>query len=152
MSLLKLARKVRTFFKIDNKKKKIFIKTFILTGINRYSILNSEFKMLAKKIGTSKKESSYEIDNESYIKAKEIGEIVKIVSKHTPWESLCLVQAMTAQKLLKEENISSTLYLGVKKENDNMVAHAWLRCGNYYVTGGNGYGYASVAKFSNEDT
>ena len=28
-----------------------------------------------------------------------------------------------------------------------MIAHAWLRCGQIYVTGGDGQGYAVVAKF-----
>ena len=31
-----------------------------------------------------------------------------------------------------------------------MKAHAWIRCGKMYITGGNGAGYATVAKFSNE--
>ena len=32
-------------------------------------------------------------------------------------------------------------------EEEKMVAHAWLRCGEMYVTGGNGEGYAIVSKF-----
>ena len=54
-------------------------------------------------------------------------------------------------KYIKEKEISTTLYLGVKKDSDNnMLAHAWLRCGDYYVTGGaNKEGYAVVAKFAN---
>ena len=40
--------------------------------------------------------------------------------------------------------------LGVKKDNNNqMLAHAWIRCGDYFVTGGgNRHGYAVVAKFA----
>ena len=65
------------------------------------------------------------------------------------WESKCLVRAMTARKLLKEAGIHSTLYLGVGKDEGKMIAHAWLRCGQMYVTGGNGSSYAMVAKFRN---
>jgi hypothetical protein len=54
---------------------------------------------------------------------------------------------MTARKLLMKKHISSTLYLGVGKDNDQMIAHAWLRCGNMYVTGGDGKNYSMVAKF-----
>ena len=46
-----------------------------------------------------------------------------------------------------KRGVNTTLYLGVGKEDGNMVAHAWLRCGQLYVTGGNGNGYAMVAKF-----
>ena len=52
-------------------------------------------------------------------------------------------------KLLKEAGIHSTLYLGVGKDEGKMIAHAWLRCGQMYVTGGNGSSYAMVAKFRN---
>ena len=76
--------------------------------------------------------------------------IVTTISKYTLWESLCLVQALTVQKMLKKRNISTTIYLGVNKLNNEMKAHAWIRCGKMYITGGNGAGYATVAKFSNE--
>ena len=39
------------------------------------------------------------------------------------------------------------MYLGCGTEDDKMVAHAWLRCGEMYVTGGDGEGYAVVSKF-----
>ena len=32
-------------------------------------------------------------------------------------------------------------------EAEKMVAHAWLRCGKMYVTGGDGTGYSIVDKF-----
>lgn len=81
--------------------------------------------------------------------AKRVGIHVNRITQHTMWESKCLVRAMTARKLLKQKGIHSTLYLGVGKEDGKMVAHAWLRCGQLYVTGGNGDGYAMVAKFKN---
>ena len=72
------------------------------------------------------------------------------VAKRVPWESKCLVQAMVAQRLLRDYRIESTLYLGVSRDMDEggkMVAHAWVRCGPYSVCGGTGEGYATVARF-----
>jgi len=72
------------------------------------------------------------------------------VAARIPWESKCLVQGMVAQRLLRDQGIHSTLYLGVgrdKEDNERMVAHAWVRCGPYSVCGGDGEGYAAVAKF-----
>ena len=52
--------------------------------------------------------------------------------------------------MLKSKNISTTIYLGVRKEGNEMKAHAWLRCGEYYVTGGAIRDqYTVVAKFAN---
>jgi hypothetical protein len=35
----------------------------------------------------------------------------------------------------------------VKRDNGKMVAHAWIRTGEFYLTGGDGTDYAMVAKF-----
>lgn len=146
-----LFRKIKTFFKIKNKNKLDFIKAFIYMGYFRAFILFIPFNKLRKRMGKVKEESPEEVSEEIYMKARRIARIVGIVSSHTPWESKCLVQALTAQKMLNKQGISTTLYLGVKKDNNNqMLAHAWIRCGNYFVTGGvNKQGYAVVAKFTN---
>lgn len=146
------ARKIKTYIlTISTKEKLLFIEAFLLTGIMRYKILKTPFNKLKIQLGEYNKESAEEVSIETYKKAKQIRWIVTHISQHTPWESLCLVQAMTVQKMLKKRNISTTIYLGVNKDKNNeMKAHAWIRCGQMYITGGNGTGYATVAKFSNE--
>lgn len=146
-----MIRKINTFIKIDFKSKYKFGKVFLYMGIARAFILFVPFNKLRKSMGKIKEESPDEVDINTYKQARDISEVISIVSRHTPWESKCLVQAFTAQKMLKEKGISTTIYLGVKKDKDNnMLAHAWIRCGKYYVTGGsNKEGYAVVAKFAN---
>ena len=39
------------------------------------------------------------------------------------------------------------MYLGCGMDRGKMVAHAWLRCGRMYVTGGDGTGYSVVDRF-----
>ena len=145
-------RKLNTFlFKISIKEKLLFLEAFILTGVMRFKILKIPFNKLNQQLGTYNEESSKHVDKEQYKTVKQIRSTVVHISKHTPWESLCLVQAMTVQKMLKKRGISTTVYLGVNKDtSNNMKAHAWIRCGEIFVTGGDGTGYATVAKFSNE--
>ncbi|EOU1702928.1 lasso peptide biosynthesis B2 protein [Clostridium perfringens] len=133
-----LIRKIKTFFKIDFKSKIMFVKAFILCGFYRFIILNVSFSKVKKLLGEKGKESEFEIDIDNYKIVKEVSFIVKLASYNTPWESKCLVQAMTAQKILNDKGIKTTLYLGVAKEKNNMVAHSWLRYGQMFVTGGNG--------------
>ena len=145
-------RKVKTFItKIDNESKFDYIRAYIYTGIARAYILFVPFNKLKKKMGKVKAESPEEVDIDIIKKAKKVSWIVTTAASHTPWESKCLVQALTAQKLLKRKGISTTIYLGVKKDRkNNMLAHAWIWCGSYYVTGGyNREGYAVVAKYAN---
>ena len=106
------------------------------------------FNKLKMNLGNHNEESKSEASKEEYEIARKIRNAVVNTSKYTPWESLCLVQSMTVQKMLSKRNIHSTLYLGVNKdENNEMKAHSWIRCGQMYVTGGDGSSYATVAKF-----
>lgn len=145
-----LVRKTKTFFTIDNKLRIEFIQAIIYAGIYRAFILFVPFNKLRKRMGKHKEESVEKVDIETYKKARHISWVVTLIASKTPWESKCLVQALTAQKMLKKLDVSTTLYLGVRKEKDGMAAHAWLRCGEYYVTGGAIRDqYAIVARFAN---
>lgn len=136
-------------FKLSIKEKLLFVEAFFLTGLMRAKILKVPFNKLKEELGTYNTESADDVVLDDYKIAKIVRDVVVTISKFTPWESLCLVQAMTVQRMLKKRGISTTIYLGVNKENKNMVAHAWIRCGQMFVTGGDGSGYATVAKFSN---
>jgi hypothetical protein len=85
---------------------------------------------------------------EEYI--RRISWAIDVLSRRTPWESKCLVQAITAKILLRRKLLPNTLYLGVAKDgNDKMIAHAWTRTGCRIVTGGYGLdAYTVVATFA----
>lgn len=57
-------------------------------------------------------------------------------SRRVPWRSVCFDQAVAAKWMLRRRALPSTLYLGVARDAQReMLAHAWLRCGDVYVTG-----------------
>ncbi len=126
------------------------VKTVFLTAVARFRIYFFKGSKLHKYLGKPG-ESTFEdlqtrrdIGNMLYVIDK-----VARVAKRVPWQSKCLVQAMVAQRLLRDYNIKSTLYLGVSRDEESgkMIAHAWVRCGSVYICGGKGEGYAVVAKF-----
>lgn len=150
LSFYQWIKRINKFlFKLSIEEKLLFIEAFFLTGLMRAKILKVPFNKLKKELGTYNTESADDVVLGDYKIARIVRNVVVTISKFTPWESLCLVQAMTVQRMLKKRGISTTIYLGVNKENKNMVAHAWIRCGQMFVTGGDGSGYATVAKFSN---
>ena len=95
------------------------------------------------------KESPFIDENENTF-INRVGWAIQIVSRYTPWESKCLVQAITGKILLRHRRLQNTMYLGVAKDKgDQMIAHAWLRSGNKLVTGGrNSSMFTVVAKFA----
>lgn len=113
----------------------------------RLCLLFVPMERIEKMMGVRGEESTWEETPENLWTAKLVGFHVNRVTEHLPLKRKCYVRALTARKILMKKNINSTLYMGVGKENGNMIAHAWLRSGNIYVTGGIGTGYAVVAKF-----
>lgn len=141
-----MLRRVVDFIRL-NHEKKMTLQAYMYAAFYRICILTIPMTKLEKMLGERGEESCEEESREHVRMAKLVRFHVNRVASHTPWESKCLVRAMTARKLLEKHHISSTLYLGVGKENGKMVAHAWLRSGRLYVTGGNGSQYGMVAKF-----
>lgn len=130
-----------------NKRKKMYLEALFYAAIYRFLILIFSSTFLEKRMGVRGEESEREIAKEAVNKGREIGYVVNWVCKRTPWESKCLVRALTAQRMLRKRRISSTLYLGCGKMDGKLVAHAWIRSGSQFLTGGNGDEYTMVAKF-----
>jgi hypothetical protein len=136
-------------FITDNQFKTETLLSYLYSAVFRVQILLIKPKYLRKNWGEEGKESELQEPREIYKYAASVSRIVDRICTKTAWESKCLVRALTAQKLLLRKDLHSTMYLGCKLEDGKMVAHAWLRCGEMYVTGGNGAeaGYAIVDKF-----
>ncbi|SCY64882.1 lasso peptide biosynthesis B2 protein [Butyrivibrio sp. INlla14] len=133
-----------------NEHKSVTLKAWVLSAYYRFQMLYEDTRKLNKKWGIEGEESAEDVSMDEYRYCKKVSYAVNQVCSKTRWESKCLVRALTAQKLLAEKGIESTMYLGVKEDgNHKMVAHSWIRVGKVFVTGGNGVadGYAVVDKF-----
>lgn len=140
-------RSVYHFIK-DNKYKKLTIEAYLYSAVFRILILLVPPKKLEQHMGERDMQSAETETIEHYRTCRAISFVTNRICDKTSWESKCLVRALTAQRMLKKRHIPSTLYLGVGLTEDNkMIAHAWIRCGELYLTGGNGKDYAQVACF-----
>jgi len=148
--LYQLIKKTKKFLKLSLRDRGLLIETFILAGIVRFAILFLPFYKVAGFAGKYKEESPELLNDIEKANMNKITWAVSVVSRYTPWESKCFVKALTAQIMLKKRKVSTTLYLGVAKdEKNNPIAHAWLRSGTDIITGGSGYkSFTQVAKFA----
>ena len=139
-------------FLFRTKRRSLTIKAIFYAAVARFRIRFFPGSKLHRYLGENGVETPAEelIDKELRRNFRFVADRVASAAKRMPWESKCLVQAMVAQRLLRDYGMKSTLYLGVgrdEKENGKMVAHAWVRCGIHYVCGGTGEGYGVVATF-----
>ncbi|HDR3888953.1 TPA: lasso peptide biosynthesis B2 protein [Bacillus cereus] len=132
---MNIINKAKAFLSFDMGTKLLLIEAFFYLGWAR--ILKSiPFSKAAPILGIHMAETSLNYDESEKITLRKISQAVHMMSRYTFWESQCLVKAIAAMKMLEKRQIESTLYLGTAKdETGNMIAHAWLRSGPFYITG-----------------
>ena len=138
-----LARKIKKFFKLSFKEKRLFFEAYFFVGIMRAAILAVSFKRLTRSLEHQK--SGLEISPLDYKEiqtALSVGKAIRMASANTPWESTCLAQSLAARRMLQRRDIPGVFYLGVAKNEEGrekMKAHSWSQCGDVIITGGDGY-------------
>jgi hypothetical protein len=119
-------------------------------GVARLAVLALPFRWIAYRLGHHMAELPASTEPGHLQTARRVSWAVSAMSRHTPWRNTCLAQAIAAHRLLRERGVLSTLYLGLDKdEAGNLQAHAWLRCGDVFVTGRKGMeNYTVVSTFA----
>lgn len=132
---------------------RLFLETFFQLGMAR-SLIALPFSRISPILGKHMDETpqNSNLSSVQIQQVKNIRHAIEVVSKYTFWESKCMVKAITAMFMLKRRGIESTLYLGTAKEKGNLTAHAWLRSGDFYVTGSDVMKkFTVVAKFAKKN-
>lgn len=111
----------------------------IALAVMRVAIRTLPFRVIARLLRLERIRSP-EPHGRGDARAAEIGWALRAAAAHTPWESTCLVQALAGAAILRRRRIPSTLSLGVAREaaDRQLIAHAWLRCGDEVLTGDEG--------------
>lgn len=138
-----MVNKIRKFTTLSVEEKKLFLEAYVTLGIMRTAILTISFKRLTRSLEHSPiKVETTVLDEHQMNIAKKVGEAITRTSAYTPWESACLAQSLTAQKMLQKRGIPGVFYLGAAKDEESkgkIIAHAWSQCGDEIITGGNGH-------------
>ena len=138
-----MIQKFKKFTKLSSEEKKLFIEAYATLGMMRTAILAISFKRLTRSLEHVAKKKELVTLNEKEMKtAQKVGQAIMRASAYTPWESACLAQSLTAQKMLQKRGIPGVFYLGAMKDEESkekMKAHAWSQCGDTIITGGGGH-------------
>ncbi|TVQ01111.1 MAG: lasso peptide biosynthesis B2 protein [Balneolaceae bacterium] len=129
---------IRIFWKKPFTEKWMLTRVFLLLAFFRVLILFFPFKTIARYLGEQGKETtSVDVYSSSHEFMENTARFISNMSRLVPWESKCLVQAAAGKVMLNRKGIESTVYFGVKKNNEAALeAHAWLRVGPKIILGG----------------
>ncbi len=138
-----MIQKFKKFTKLPSEEKKLFLEAYKMLGIMRAAILTVSFKRLTRSLDHKPNKEEITALNEKELKtAVLVGQAINRASAYTPWESACLAQSLTAQRMLQKRGIPGVFYLGVAKDEGSqkkMKAHAWSQCGETIITGAKGH-------------
>lgn len=119
-----------------------------LLGLAKVLILTVSFKRLHPWLGDSAEIKPLRplIDPTQCNKAKRISHVIRIAARYTPWDSNCFPQAIVARIVLGLYKIPYAMHLGVKRDpaDHALQAHAWVCCGQTYVTGGPSFDHFTI--------
>jgi hypothetical protein len=135
--------KIKKFSKLPLEEKKLFLEAYMRLGMMRTAILTISFKRLTRDLEhLPKKEEITALNDKEISLAIKVGQSITRAAAYTPWESACLAQSLTAQKMLQKRGIPGVFYLGAAKDEESkekMKAHAWSQCGDTIITGAKGH-------------
>jgi len=150
-----LLRPLRRFFGLDAERRRLFLQACVRLGRVRFALRSTPFRQLIAGLAVQRGAVAPTAPQPAALQqAQAIGWAVRAASRYTPWSSSCLVQVLAAQQMLRERAIPGAIYIGAAPgERDagvvGLEAHAWLRCGEQFITGEAGHQrYTVVSTFS----
>ena len=138
-----MIRKIKKFTALSPKERALFIEAYYTLGVMRAAILRVSFKHLTRSLEHRANRAEVPVLDDAQMQtALAVGQAIRQAAAYTPWESACLAQSLTAQRMLKKRGIPGVFYLGAAKDEEGeakMRAHAWSKCGESIITGGSGH-------------
>jgi hypothetical protein len=147
--------RVHKFAALDWQRKKLLVQAWLLLGYLKLLLRRKPFKKLVAGLEMHREPVVQSpLDPESQEMARVVGWAVRVAANQTPWKSTCLVQVLAAQRMLQNCAIPGVFYLGAATgsnavEGVALDAHAWLKCGDEFITGERGHErFTVVSAFS----
>lgn len=102
------------------------------------------FRRISPTLGTPMSVAESGLNDRQQQMTRDISWAIAAASGHLPIGAVCIHQAIAAKHMLSSRHIPNTLYLGTRKKDGALEAHAWVMSGEIPVTGAQGRSQFSV--------
>ena len=131
----KIARKVLRFSRFPKAVKLLFVEALFTSLWVKISLKFFPFKRVLTWQGAVNKESDRNPQPDTLFIRKNIKTALQLCNRYSLWPTECYTLSLTGKLLLRRRNISSTIYIGFKKDEGKYKGHAWLRANDIYISG-----------------
>lgn len=126
-----MIRVLKKFFKLPFRDKLLLGEAIAFLFLAKLLILILPFKHCIKTFNNEK----CIVQDLDVNQLKGIRNAVSRANKLAFWKNICLVKSFAGKWMLQRRKIQSKLFLGVNIDNKKeLVAHAWLKVGEFEVT------------------
>ena len=130
---------LRRFLAIPQKRKLLLAEALLSLLTARLAMLFVPFRSIAAWLGEAGVETPPEAASDQIDVAREISLAIAVMARRVPWDGRCLAQALAATRMLRRRGLEGTVSFGAARlDGEGFSAHAWLRFGPLFVTGGAG--------------
>ncbi len=112
----------------------LFCEAWVLIALSRLILVFIPFRKILPLLGTQV--TLHEEVDKTKNEFQYIRSAIARACRYSFWRTECFEQALCAKLMLKLRKKRSTIYFGVKNEENEFSAHAWLICNNEIITGG----------------
>jgi hypothetical protein len=131
-----LLKKIRSFAAMPWSTKWLFAEAVFTAAYVKATLLFLPFRKVALWLGALKGEPDAPAMPYQLSLVKKISFAIKLCDRYAPWPTECYTRSLTAKIMLKRRKLPSTLYFGLRKDEQNSLhGHAWLQCSGIIVTG-----------------
>ncbi len=113
----------------------LFTEAWLLLAFARLMLLFIPFRSIAKVLGQTMQQAPAQLLQNPQL-PHAVGRAILRAGNRSPWRTKCFEQAIAAKIMLQLRGIKSTVYFGINKTTNEMLAHAWLTVNNSIITGG----------------
>lgn len=128
--------RLRKFAALPQTKKLCLLEGVFLVTVLRLTVLIVPFRIIADWIGNDGNDRKFSHDPANFDLLRNVKWAVRTAFSNISGDRRCLVQALTAYSMLRRRGIPGTIFYGLTKdESGKLKAHAWLRSGDWVITG-----------------
>jgi hypothetical protein len=117
--------KIKKFISLPKEEKTLFLEALFTSFLIRIYLLivpaNKVERFIQKKSNKIKPNNNFSTETIYLIRKS-----IKRIAKYSLWRNLCLEQSLTAMIMLKRKKIPYTIYIGAKKNNEQIIGHFWI--------------------------
>ncbi|NOQ26732.1 MAG: lasso peptide biosynthesis B2 protein [Bacteroidales bacterium] len=139
---------LKKYFSLKKTERKILNRTLFWLIFALILVRLIPIKWFSNLLGVFNKEIKLDLNNKQLLLISVLQKNIRRLKKRLPWTVKCFEEAIAAKKILEKYNIKTTIYLGVaKKEEEILIAHAWLKSGDVFISGRKGHKQHTVVGF-----